>query len=62
MKPMWNNTTQPPNEFIKTFQNWRGEIYNYEQSVSELPSSMKMTLLIQNIHGDIKSHLLRFYY
>eukprot|EP00971_Amphidinium_carterae_P097616 1931781-Amphidinium_carterae.1 len=38
MKPVWNNTTQPPNEFIKTFQNWRDEIYNYEQSVSELPS------------------------
>eukprot|EP00971_Amphidinium_carterae_P083217 1646863-Amphidinium_carterae.1 len=28
MKPAWNNTTQSPNEFIKTFQNWRDEIYN----------------------------------
>eukprot|EP00971_Amphidinium_carterae_P022358 440878-Amphidinium_carterae.1 len=57
MKPTWNNTTQPPNEFIKMFQNWRDEIYNYEQAIAELPSSMKMTLLIQNVQGDIKSHL-----
>eukprot|EP00971_Amphidinium_carterae_P156228 3097443-Amphidinium_carterae.1 len=55
MKPTWNNTTQTPSEFIKTFQNWRDEIDNYEQSVAELPSQMKMTLLIQNIQGDIKS-------
>eukprot|EP00971_Amphidinium_carterae_P158937 3151476-Amphidinium_carterae.1 len=61
MKPTWNNTTQSPNEFIKTFQMWRDEIYNYEQSVSELPPSMKMTLLIQNIQGDIKSHMLMNY-
>eukprot|EP00971_Amphidinium_carterae_P040042 785968-Amphidinium_carterae.1 len=51
MKPTWNNSTQSPIEFIKTFQNWRDEIYTYEQSVTELPTSMKMTLLIQNIHG-----------
>eukprot|EP00971_Amphidinium_carterae_P110143 2181921-Amphidinium_carterae.3 len=56
MKPTWNNTTQSPTDFIKTFQNWRDEIY--EQSVANLPSAMKMTLLIQNIHGHIKSHLL----
>eukprot|EP00971_Amphidinium_carterae_P204191 4051957-Amphidinium_carterae.1 len=61
MKATWNNTTQPPNEFIKTFQNWRDEIYNYEQSAAELPSEMKMTLLIQNIQGDIKSHMLMNY-
>eukprot|EP00971_Amphidinium_carterae_P349790 6491226-Amphidinium_carterae.1 len=58
MKPTWNNSTQSPTEFIKTFQNWRDEIYNYEQSVTELPTSMKMTLLIQSIQGDIKSWLL----
>eukprot|EP00971_Amphidinium_carterae_P115145 2280508-Amphidinium_carterae.1 len=58
MKPAWNNTTQPPNEFIKMFQNWRDEIYNYEQSIAELPQNMKMTLLIQHITGDIKSYLL----
>eukprot|EP00971_Amphidinium_carterae_P213571 4238474-Amphidinium_carterae.1 len=58
MKPTWNNSTQPPTEFIKTFRNWRDEIYNYEQALAELPSVMKMTLLIQNIQGDIKSHLL----
>eukprot|EP00971_Amphidinium_carterae_P104998 2079048-Amphidinium_carterae.1 len=58
MKPTWNNVTQQPNEFIKTFQTWRDEIYNYEQSVTDLPGEMKMTLLIQNIQGDIKSHML----
>eukprot|EP00971_Amphidinium_carterae_P277940 5517249-Amphidinium_carterae.1 len=30
MKPTWNSVTQQPNEFIKTFQTWRDEIYNYE--------------------------------
>eukprot|EP00971_Amphidinium_carterae_P124876 2473735-Amphidinium_carterae.1 len=47
MRPTWNNVTQQPNEFIKTFQNWRDEIYNYEQSVTELPKEMKMTLIIR---------------
>eukprot|EP00971_Amphidinium_carterae_P016748 330348-Amphidinium_carterae.1 len=62
MKPTWNNVTQQPNEFIKTlFQTWRDEIYNYEQSVTHLPGEMKMTLLIQNIQGDIKSHMLMNY-
>eukprot|EP00971_Amphidinium_carterae_P206468 4097055-Amphidinium_carterae.1 len=32
------NSTQSPTDFIKTFQNWRDEIYNYEQSVTELPT------------------------
>eukprot|EP00971_Amphidinium_carterae_P118233 2342312-Amphidinium_carterae.2 len=36
MGTKWNNTTQPPNEFIKTFQNWRDEIYNYEQSIARI--------------------------
>eukprot|EP00971_Amphidinium_carterae_P067191 1330143-Amphidinium_carterae.1 len=58
MKPTWNNTTQTPTEFIKTFQNWRDEIFNYETAVSEIASTMKMTLLINNIQGDIKSYLL----
>eukprot|EP00971_Amphidinium_carterae_P345485 6486472-Amphidinium_carterae.1 len=61
MKPTWNNVNQQPNEFIKTFQHWRDEIYNYEQSVAELPSEMKMTLLIQTIQGDIRSHMLMNY-
>eukprot|EP00971_Amphidinium_carterae_P165743 3285382-Amphidinium_carterae.1 len=61
MQPKWNNVTQPPSEFIKTFQTWRDEIHNYEQSVTELPQEMKMTLLIQNIAGDIKSHMLMNY-
>eukprot|EP00971_Amphidinium_carterae_P246277 4891546-Amphidinium_carterae.1 len=26
----WNKATQTPTELIKTFQNWRDEIYNYE--------------------------------
>eukprot|EP00971_Amphidinium_carterae_P350923 6491808-Amphidinium_carterae.4 len=55
MKPTRNNTTQSPTEFIKTFQNWRDEIFNYEQAVSEIGSTMKMTLLIQHIQGDIKN-------
>eukprot|EP00971_Amphidinium_carterae_P115656 2290977-Amphidinium_carterae.1 len=58
MKPNWNNTTQSPTEFIETFQNWRDEIFNYETAVSEIASTMKMTLLINNIQGDIKSYLL----
>eukprot|EP00971_Amphidinium_carterae_P293294 5823247-Amphidinium_carterae.1 len=58
MKPTWNNTTQSSTDFIKTFQNWRDEIFNYEQAVSEIASTMKMTLLIQHMHGDIKSYLL----
>eukprot|EP00971_Amphidinium_carterae_P166776 3304779-Amphidinium_carterae.1 len=45
-------------EFIKTFQNKRDEIFNYEQAVSEIGSTMKMTLLIEHIQGDIKSYLL----
>eukprot|EP00971_Amphidinium_carterae_P049491 975006-Amphidinium_carterae.2 len=61
MKPTWNNVNQQPNEFIKTFQHWRDEIYNYEQSIAELPSEMKMTLLIQSIQGDTKSHMLMNY-
>eukprot|EP00971_Amphidinium_carterae_P318278 6326517-Amphidinium_carterae.2 len=43
MNPTWNNVTQQPNDFIKTFQHWRDEIYNYEQTVTDLPSEMKMT-------------------
>eukprot|EP00971_Amphidinium_carterae_P134590 2667491-Amphidinium_carterae.1 len=61
MTPTWNNVNQQPSEFIKTFQTWRDEIYNYEQSVTQLPQEMKMTLLIQNIKGDIRSHMLMNY-
>eukprot|EP00971_Amphidinium_carterae_P309110 6142490-Amphidinium_carterae.2 len=59
MKPTWNNTTQQPSEFIRQFQNWRDEIYNYETTLrSEIAPSMKLATLLQNIQGDIKSHLL----
>eukprot|EP00971_Amphidinium_carterae_P296960 5899481-Amphidinium_carterae.1 len=58
MKPTWNNAQQQPREFIKNFQNWRDEIYNYESSISEIDSTMKIALLTQHIQGDIKSHLL----
>eukprot|EP00971_Amphidinium_carterae_P348727 6490644-Amphidinium_carterae.2 len=55
MKATWNNVQQQqqPGDFIKIFQNWRDEIYNYENSVSE---TMKMALLMQYIQGDIKPH------
>eukprot|EP00971_Amphidinium_carterae_P082389 1628850-Amphidinium_carterae.1 len=58
MRPTWNNIQQPAGELIKNFQNWRDEIFNYENSVSEIASTMKMALLMQNIQGDIRSHLL----
>eukprot|EP00971_Amphidinium_carterae_P024473 482456-Amphidinium_carterae.1 len=61
MTPTWNNVNQQPSEFIKTFQTWRDEIYNYEQSVTELPQEIKMTLLVQNTKGDIRSHMLMNY-
>eukprot|EP00971_Amphidinium_carterae_P262189 5200790-Amphidinium_carterae.1 len=32
MRPTWSNLQQPPGEFIKNFQNWRDEIFNYENS------------------------------
>eukprot|EP00971_Amphidinium_carterae_P147633 2926253-Amphidinium_carterae.1 len=32
MKPTWNNNTQQPSEFIRQFQNWRDEIFNYESN------------------------------
>eukprot|EP00971_Amphidinium_carterae_P092754 1836725-Amphidinium_carterae.2 len=58
MKPTWNNATQQPSEFIRQFQNWRDEIYNYESTVrSEIAPSMKMALLLQHIQGDIKSYV-----
>eukprot|EP00971_Amphidinium_carterae_P027446 540538-Amphidinium_carterae.1 len=48
-----------PIKFIRQFQNWRDEIYNYENATqTALPNSMKMTMLLQHIQGDIKSHLL----
>eukprot|EP00971_Amphidinium_carterae_P264080 5239000-Amphidinium_carterae.1 len=53
MRPTWNNIQQPPGEFIKKLQNWRDEIFNYENSVSEIASSMKMALLMQYFQGDI---------
>eukprot|EP00971_Amphidinium_carterae_P077712 1536544-Amphidinium_carterae.2 len=58
MKPTWNNTQQQLSEFIKNFQNWRDEIFNYENTVSEIADSLEMALLIQHIQGDIKSYLL----
>eukprot|EP00971_Amphidinium_carterae_P116828 2313869-Amphidinium_carterae.2 len=58
MRPTWNNLQQPPTEFIKNLQSWRDEIFNYENSVSEIASAMKMALLMQHIQGVIKSHLL----
>eukprot|EP00971_Amphidinium_carterae_P284611 5650764-Amphidinium_carterae.1 len=61
MKPTWNNVNQQSNVFIKTSQTWRDEIYNYEQTVTDLPREMQMTLLIQNIQGDIKSNMLMNY-
>eukprot|EP00971_Amphidinium_carterae_P025791 508890-Amphidinium_carterae.2 len=55
----WNNVTQHPSEFIRQFQNWRDEVNNYENvTQTDLSDSMKMTLLLENIQGDIKSHLL----
>eukprot|EP00971_Amphidinium_carterae_P110441 2187902-Amphidinium_carterae.3 len=59
MKPTWNNVSQAPGEFIRQFQNWRDEIFNYKTTVStEIAPSMKMALLMQHIQGDIRSHLL----
>eukprot|EP00971_Amphidinium_carterae_P148893 2951846-Amphidinium_carterae.2 len=49
MKPTWNNVTQSPSGFIRHFQNWRGEIFNYENSAqTEIATSMKMALLMLN--------------
>eukprot|EP00971_Amphidinium_carterae_P304041 6042083-Amphidinium_carterae.1 len=58
MNPTWNNAQQQPGDFIKNFQNWRDEIYNYENSATEIDSSMKLALLLRQIQGDIKSYLL----
>eukprot|EP00971_Amphidinium_carterae_P119236 2361862-Amphidinium_carterae.2 len=59
MRPTWNNVTQAPGEFIRQFQDWRDEIFNYKSAVqSEIAVSMKMALLLQHIQGDIRSHLL----
>eukprot|EP00971_Amphidinium_carterae_P020064 395380-Amphidinium_carterae.1 len=59
LKPTWNNTTQQPSQFMRQFQNWRDEIYNNKNSTnSDIPQSMKMAMLLQNIQGDTKSHLL----
>eukprot|EP00971_Amphidinium_carterae_P230904 4581956-Amphidinium_carterae.2 len=59
MKPTWNNVTQQPSEIIRQFQNWRHEIFNYESTVqTDIATSMQMALLMQNIQGDIRSHLL----
>eukprot|EP00971_Amphidinium_carterae_P199168 3952794-Amphidinium_carterae.1 len=59
MRPTWNNVTQAPGEFIRQFQNWRDEIFNYDSTVqSEIAVFMKMALLMQHIQGDIRSHLL----
>eukprot|EP00971_Amphidinium_carterae_P034774 684572-Amphidinium_carterae.1 len=59
MKPTWNNVSQAPGEFIRQFQYWRDEIYNYENKVStEIAPSMRMAVLMQHIQGDIRSHLL----
>eukprot|EP00971_Amphidinium_carterae_P202402 4016027-Amphidinium_carterae.1 len=43
MRPTWNNLQQPPGEFIKNFQNWRDEIFNYENTVSEIASTQCST-------------------
>eukprot|EP00971_Amphidinium_carterae_P042604 837694-Amphidinium_carterae.2 len=59
MKPTWNNVTQSPSEFIRHFQNWRDEIFNYKTTMqTEIATSMKMALLMQYIQGDIRSRLL----
>eukprot|EP00971_Amphidinium_carterae_P232711 4618280-Amphidinium_carterae.1 len=58
MRPTWNSLQHSPSEFVMNFQNWRDEIFNYENTVSEIASSMKMALLMQYIQGDIRSHLL----
>eukprot|EP00971_Amphidinium_carterae_P015539 306747-Amphidinium_carterae.1 len=52
MRPTWNNIQQPSGKFIKNFQNWRDEIYNYDNTVSEIASTMKMALFMQNIQAD----------
>eukprot|EP00971_Amphidinium_carterae_P298491 5930672-Amphidinium_carterae.1 len=40
MKPTWNNVTQSPSEFIRHFQNWRDEIFNYENTVQTLTQNL----------------------
>eukprot|EP00971_Amphidinium_carterae_P062467 1236272-Amphidinium_carterae.1 len=42
-----NVAQQQPGDFIKNFQNWRDEIYNYENSATEIDSSMKIALLLR---------------
>eukprot|EP00971_Amphidinium_carterae_P182175 3615325-Amphidinium_carterae.2 len=42
MKTTWNNTTQQPSVFIRLFQNWHDEIYNYENATqAEISQSME---------------------
>eukprot|EP00971_Amphidinium_carterae_P345958 6487169-Amphidinium_carterae.1 len=57
-KPTWNNATQSPSEFIRHFSNWRDDIYNYENTVSEIAATIKLATLLQHIQGEVRAHLL----
>eukprot|EP00971_Amphidinium_carterae_P050242 990069-Amphidinium_carterae.2 len=58
------HTTEQLSEFIRQFQNWRDEIYNYESSTvrSEIAPSMKMALLLHCNYRTFRATSNHIYY